>query len=206
MIDTYSTIKHIENAITGAEQEHSKLTPEAFEPPGFTSPKIRHFLNNLGTLSNLHYLEIGVHKGATFVATNFQNNLLSSVAVDNWSEFAQDGFSKNEFSKYCTKLLNPASYQFFETDCFTMTKEQLPNLINLYFYDGCHSYEAQLNALTYFYPFLDDTFIFLVDDWNWPDPKAGTKQSISNLNLKIILEKELTEGWWNGFYISLLQK
>jgi hypothetical protein len=56
-------------------------------------------LNNLGEMSEAHYLEVGVHKGATFVATNFKNNLLSSIAVDNWSEFAQDGETKKEFIK-----------------------------------------------------------------------------------------------------------
>lgn len=199
-------VKFIQESIKKAELGQSKLTNKAFEAPGFTSPKVRHLLNNLGELPETHYLEIGVHKGATFVATNFRNELLSSVAVDNWSEFAESGEAKNEFLKYTSNLLRPDSYKILEKDCFTLTNDDLPNKINFYLYDGCHSYEAQMKALTYFYPLLDDTFIFLVDDWNWPDPKTGTRQAMHDLNLKVLFEQELDEGWWNGLYVSLLKK
>lgn len=201
-----SIVKFIEEAIQKAEAEQSKLTSQAFEAPGFTSPKIRHLLNNLGELPGSHYLEVGVHKGATFVATNFKNKLLSSIAVDNWSEFAQDGETKKEFIKHTSNLLTPNTYKFYEQDCFSLTKEELPKPVNFFLYDGCHSYESQLKALTYFYPLLDDTFLFLVDDWNWPDPQRGTRQAIQELNLKTLFEKELDQGWWNGLFISLLKK
>lgn len=199
-------IKFIEDAIKKAEKEESKLTPETFEAPGFTSPKIRHLLNNLGEMPESHYLEVGVHKGATFVASNFKNNFLSSVAVDNWSEFAQDGETKKEFIKYTEKLLVPNAYKFYEQDCFSLTKNELPNPINFFLYDGCHSYESQMKALTYFYPLLDETFMFLVDDWNWTDPQKGTRQAIKELDLKILFEKELTDGYWNGLFVSLIKK
>ena len=201
-----SLIEFIENAIQKAEAEQSKLTKAAFEAPGFTSPKIRHLLNNLGELPETHYLEIGVHKGATFVATNFKNNPLSSIAVDNWSEFAEDGETKKEFMKHTSELLTPGSYKFYEQDSFSLTKEELPHPVNFYLYDGCHSYESHLKALTYLYPMLDDTFLFLVDDWNWPDPKRGTRQAIQDLKLKTLFERELDQGWWNGLLVSLLKK
>lgn len=196
----------IENAILMGQQEKSKLTHKTFDAPGFTSPKIRHLLNNLGQIPGNHYLEIGVHKGATFIATNFENELESSFAIDNWSEFAQDGDTKKEFLYHTGKLLNPSKFKFYEQDCFSLKKEQFPNLINFYLYDGCHSYESQYKSLEYFYPFLDDVFIFLVDDWNWPDPQKGTRQAIKDLKLNILYEKELNEGWWNGLFVSLLKK
>lgn len=198
--------KIIEQCIINGEKQRSKLTKEAFDAPGFTSNKIRHLLNNLGEIPGNHYLEVGVHKGATFVATNYKNKLESSYAIDNWSEFAQDGDSKKEFLKYTSKLLVENTYSFYEQDCFTLTKENLPNPVNFFLYDGCHSYEAHYESLKYFYPLLDDVFIFLVDDWNWSAPQTGTQAAIDDLNLKILFEKELDEGWWNGLYVSLLQK
>ena len=64
-----------------------------------------------------------------------------------------------------------------------------------------------MKSLTYFYPLLDETFIFLVDDWDWNDPKKGTRQAISDLKLNILYEKELTgKDWWNGFFVSILKK
>lgn len=198
-------IKHIENSINLGDQEKSKLDSKAFEVPGFTSPKIRHTLNNLGSFENLNYLEVGVHRGGTFVASNYKNNMKSSIAIDNWSEFAEDGTVKNEFIKHCSNLLT-CKYEFLEQDCFKTQKEQINKPISFYLYDGCHSLEAQKKALTHFYPMLDDVFIFLVDDYNWDDSKNGTNQAIEELNIKYLYKRELVEGWWNGLLVSLCKK
>ena len=84
-------------------------------------------------------------------------------------------------------------------------------------YDGYHSYENQYKALEYYYEILDDTFIFIVDDWNWENIRNGTLNSIKDLNLKIIhkIEIRLTQdnqgtsdrnGYHNGLFIAVLQK
>lgn len=199
---------HVQQSIAKAERLESKLTQDAMTVPSFTSPKIRHLLNNLGAGQDLHYLEVGVHKGGTFVAANFRNHMLSSMAVDNWSEFAQDGESRREFLASTARNLFPGSYQFLEMDCFGMTKENLPKPVNFYLYDGNHSYEAQKQALTHFYSLLADQFIFVVDDHDWPDVKRGTKDGIDEMNLKRVFEQELlgANGWWNGLYVSVLAK
>lgn len=204
---TLSTLcEHVETAIERADQLTSKLDRAAFRARGFTSPKVRHLLNNLGSLDGLDYLEVGVHRGATFVAANYQNRLGSATAVDNWSEFAEDGTVKEEFLRHCSTLLAPGSYQFIEQDCFTVTREQIGTPINFYLYDGEHSFDAQRKALTHFYACLDDAFIFLVDDYSWDAAKAGTEEAIGELGLERVFEVELTEGWWNGLYVSVLKK
>ena len=199
-------LEHVQTAIDRAEKLQSKITPEAEAVPAFASPKIRHLLNNLGTAPGLHYLEIGVHKGGTFVSANYGNQLASSVAVDNWSEFGQDGVSKQEFINHTRRLLRPGSYTFLEMDCFDMTAKDLPNPVNFYLYDGNHSRDAQKQALTHFYPMLDETFIFLVDDYSWDDVRLGTQDGIQELNLDVLFERSLYDGWWNGFYVSVLRK
>ena len=65
--------QHVETSIEQGDQMTSKLDRAAFQARGFTSPKVRHLLNNLGSLDGLDYLEVGVHRGATFVATNYKN-------------------------------------------------------------------------------------------------------------------------------------
>ena len=98
---TTDLIRHVEASIGRAERGESKLDRAAFRPRGFTSAKVRHLLNNLGSLEGLDYLEVGVHRGATFLATNYENELSSAVAVDNWSEFDEDGGAKAEFLEHC---------------------------------------------------------------------------------------------------------
>jgi asparagine synthetase A len=91
---------------------------------------------------------------------------------------------------------------------------------NIYLFDGDHTEEAHYKSLFHYYDCLDNVFIFLVDDWNWSRVRKGTKRAIDSLNLKVLYEKEIIltldeshtpqpqagETWWNGLYISVLQK
>lgn len=203
---TAGLVDHVEAAIARAERGESKLDRAALRAQGFTSTKVRHLLNNLGSLEGLDYLEVGVHRGATFLATNYQNDLLSATAVDDWSEFAEDGTVKQEFLQHCATLLRPGTYTVLEQDCFTVTAAQLAAPVNFYLYDGEHSVEAQRLALTHFRPMLDDAFIFVVDDYTWASARLGTQQAIVELGLKVRYARELIDGWWNGLYVSVLEK
>ena len=49
-------------------------------------------------------------------------------------------------------------------------------------------------------------FIFLADDYSWDAAKAGTQDAIGELGLERLYERELTDGWWNGLYVSVLKK
>src|SRR3954466_3810560 len=89
--------QHVERSIERAEEGLSGLDRAAFLARGFTSPKVRHLLNNLGTLDGLHYLGGGGPRGATFIAANYRNSLASAMAIDNWSEFAEDGSVRADF-------------------------------------------------------------------------------------------------------------
>jgi asparagine synthetase A len=87
-------------------------------------------------------------------------------------------------------------------------------------YDGNHSEESHYKALNHYYKCLDDIFIFIVDDWNWEKVRNGTFNSIKNLNLQILYQKEirltndnsitpepfLSQTWWNGIYVAILKK
>lgn len=199
-------VQHVATSIARAERRESRLDRAAFQARGFTSPKVRHLLNNLGSLDGLDYLEVGVHRGATFVAANYRNALASAVAVDNWSEFAEGGIVKAEFLHHCATLLRPGSYSVLEQDCFTVAPAQLRAPVNFYLYDGEHSHESQRRALTHYLPMLDDVFIFVVDDYTWESARAGTRQAIAELDLAVVYQHELVDGWWNGLYVAVLAK
>jgi hypothetical protein len=199
-------LEHVDLSIARADQHRSKLDRMAFQAKGFTSPKIRHLLNNLGSLDGLDYLEVGVHRGATFVATNYRNQLESATAIDNWSEFDDDGTVKRDFLRHCGTLLPPGSFTFIEQDCFAVTPQEIRTPVNFYFYDGEHSHESQRRALTHFYPMLDDVFLFLCDDYTWESARTGTTQAIDELGLEVLYQRELVEGWWNGLLVSVLAK
>jgi len=77
--------------------------------------------------------------------------------------------------------------------------------------------------LVYYINNLENTFIFIVDDWNWDTVRNGTKHAISKLNLKVLYEREVRTtldnshpyqeslkvphvSWHNGIYIAVIQK
>jgi hypothetical protein len=206
-------ISHVETCITRGENLHSKLSDEIIKLEGMSSPKVRHFLNNLCTMTDVSYLEIGCWKGSTFVASMFENhaNILSAVAIDDWSDF---GGPKEEFLDNCSKFLGANRYAFYEKNCFAFDiKPIFERPVNIYFYDGAHTESAQELAFTYYDSVLDDVFVAVVDDWNHPPTVTGTRNAFQKLGYQILFERILpanwngdTTNWWNGLYVSVIRK
>lgn len=212
---TKQYIEHLEKCFIDAEANTSNIGDEIKALEGATGEKTRHFYNNLLTLKDARYLEIGTWKGSSVCSAMFKNKA-TVVCVDNWSEF---GGPKEEFLENFTKFKGKNNATFIEADCFTLAPSSLGQF-NIYMYDGNHSYEAHYKALTYFQDCLDSQFIFIVDDWNWATVRGATYQAITDLNLKTLWSKEVrltqdnshTPGdiarqtWHNGIAVFLLEK
>ncbi|MGK5593809.1 MAG: class I SAM-dependent methyltransferase [Parachlamydiaceae bacterium] len=208
-------IAHVIMSIDHANQGVSKLTTEVLEIDGMSSAKNRHLLNNLCSLQDTSYLEIGSWKGSTWVSALYQNeeNLAEAVAVDNWI-WAEHGGSEVEFIKNCERFLSNNSYQYYSSDAFKVRKDRLfRKPVNVYFYDGDHSALSQELALTYFDEILDDVFILVVDDWNWDQVRAGTFNAFSKLQYHVLFSIALParyngdlDNWWNGVFIAVIRK
>lgn len=210
-------INHIIRSISAADLKISKLTNDILNLDGFSSYKIRHLLNNILNINDANYLEIGTYKGSTFISALYNNNIKNAYAIDNWSEFAEKEDIKQIFMFNCYKYLEAKKFNFIEGDCFNIDKSLIKQKINIYLYDGNHDEQSQYNALKYYYDILDDEFIFMVDDFGFDHVERGTKNIISDLNLKSLFEINIQSSqnkkvgndklnWWNGFFISLLKK
>jgi len=204
-------INHVQKSIKLADLETSKLTKDILLINGMSSNKVRHLLNNICSLPNSRYLEVGTWKGSTLISSLYKNNLKEAIAIDNWALF---NGPKNIFLKNCAKFLPVNSFEFHEGDCFKIDLSQIiKNPINIYFYDGEHSFESQYLAFKYYNQYLDDNFIAIVDDYNWDRVKQGTQVAFKELNYKIVFEQYLpsksnrdVSSWWNGIYIAVISK
>ena len=205
-------IDHIQKSIANAEQGISSLSKEVLAIQGMSSPKVRHLLNNLCSLPKTNYLEIGCWQGSTWVAALYNNasTISSAIAIDNWSEFRSP---KLRFRNNCNYFLKGNTYQFIEEDCFKVNLNHFSSPVNIYFYDGFHDTVSQEKAFTYFNDILDDTFIAVVDDWNFPEVPVGTFAAFEQLGYTIVFQKILparwngdTENWWNGIFIAVIRK
>lgn len=207
---------HIELSFQNAENNISKITQDIINMEGMTGINTRHFYNNLLNMPDARYIEIGTWKGSS-VCSAMCGNKAEVVCIDNWSEF---GGPKYEFLYNFEKFKGENDAMFIENDCFNVDVSTLSKF-NIYMYDGNHTNESHYNALLHFYNCLDDIFIFIVDDWNWKDVRAGTLRSIEKLNLKNFYSKEIRttnddthpawgspeqQRWHNGIYVSILQK
>ena len=212
-IDPHLLIDHVKTSITKASNGQSKLIPSILKIEGMSSSKGRYLLNNLCSLPGISYLEIGVHKGSTFISALYGNTgtLSYAVAIDDWSDFARQN---KDFMVNTSLYIPKKAFTLIEHDCFSIDiKENFPKPINMYFYDGNHGREYQRKAFTYYNDILDDTFIALVDDWNFSDVEQGTKQAFQELGYTILFEELLpgmtlndSQNWWNGMYVAVIQK
>lgn len=196
------------HSIECANNNITKLNDKALSLPGMSSNKVRIFLNTILEDTSSKYLEIGVWKGSTFYSALYGNNPSYAVAIDNFSEFA--GSSK-AFLANMSDITTP--YLFINGNCFSLDTTAFTDTFNIYFYDGNHKYESQKKAITNYYDRLDDEFIYICDDWNFPDVPKGTMRGIEESNLKIIEQWLLpashngdTINWWNGLWVAILQK
>ena len=205
----------IDTSFSNAENNISKVTSEILSMDGMSGKKTRHFYNNLLSTEDARYLEIGTWKGSSVCAAMCGNEA-TVTCIDNWSEF---GGPKKEFLVNFERFKGNNSARFIENDCFQVDVSTL-GTFNIYMYDGNHTKNSHYNALLHYYKCLDDTFIFIDDDWNWQDVRDGTNEAIKKLNLKVLYEKEVrltwdnshtpnpeaTNSWWNGIYVAVLQK
>lgn len=206
-------ISHVKESINKAEKLQSKLIPSIMKIHGMSSPKVRHLLNNVCSLPQTTYLEIGSWKGSTLVGALYKNNesVIDAVAIENFSEF---GGPRAEFNHHRYSFIKDAHLHFYEVDAFNVDPTTLCEYpINVYFYDGGHSPLEQMKAFTSYNQVFDDVFIAIVDDWNWGDVRSGTAGAFQKLGYKILYERALftnangdMDSWWNGIYIAVIRK
>jgi len=198
----------ISEIVEYAMGDYTKLNNKALSIEGMSSRYVRNLLNKSVSYPDTRYLEIGVWKGSTLYSALYKNNPSYAVAIDNFSSF---GGPKQEFENNMSDI--EAKYEFIDQDCFSVDISKFNKQFNVYFYDGKHSELDQEMALTYYYEALDNSFLYICDDYNIPHVKTGTQKGIEKCNLKILDEQTLpskfngdTSSWWNGIWIAHLKK
>lgn len=217
-------IDQIKQAIHEANLFRSKLSPEALAVPSYTSLKIRHLLNNLGSIST-NYYDCGSHRGGSLCSTLFNNpNIITATSADNFTEF-NEGSPMQDLLDNVGRFKSPdTQFNLIMKDCWTIRSEELPSGIDMYLYDCGHGREEQRDAVTHFLDAMTDEFIFIVDDYNGIEGvKEGTQEGIRLAELRykrkilpgftVLYEQQLWDGqpgnnmgWHNGLWIALCNK
>lgn len=200
----------LQHLIDEAEKGKPELPDAIANIPGFSTPKVRRFLNALCSQPGANYLEIGVHIGSTFFPAVYGNEA-QATCIDNWQMF--DG-AREKFAENRQDLLNGRVLNIIDGDCFLIDLARVPFGINVYFYDGDHSRKAHYEALVHFAPVLADRFVLIVDDWNYVEPREETERALLDLGWRE-LARHILPGpynggdpgaWWNGLFVGLFEK
>lgn len=210
-----SLINHILYSLDRTDNYISNVTNDILTMEGMSGKKTRHFYNNICSMKDARYLEIGVWKGSSICAS-MCNNEMTCVCIDNWSEF---GGPKNEFINNFNKYKGKNNASFIENDCWQIDVKSLGKF-NIYMYDGNHTETSHFKALSHYLPCLENQFIYLVDDWNCESVRVGTMNSIKENALNILFQKVIrtthdnshaqpcgpASDWHNGISIFVLEK
>ena len=218
-----SYTKHIEDAIKFATDEDNVITETSVLdlsknswPHPMSTKHSQTLLNQLcKAKDNVNYLEVGILHGASYFAASFDNKG-NFYGIDNWSKYKSSQKTiEDNIQKYSS---NDRNYHFLNHDCWDLEflRKNINHKIDVFFYDGDHSYDSQSKVLTHFSEFLEDEIILIIDDYFCEsivkDVQGGTADTIKNSNFNIIKEftvknkDKKNNMWHNGFYIAHLKR
>lgn len=212
---------HIAESIKRALLGQSYVDPEALKIHGFATATMRHLFSNLCHLDDITYLEFGTFCGATFVSA-FNNNPIHAVGIDDFTQPFEETGVRQQLADNLNRWKDTAkTVQFFDCNGFDLSTGErglgavMPLPIDIYYYDGEHSFDNQVRALPAFFEMMADRFIFIVDDFQWADVEKGTQTGFDALSPRLKIEHEWHLNgerpnddpiWWNGVAIFLISK
>jgi hypothetical protein len=188
---------------------------------GMSGARYRWFVNTLlRRLGRATYLEVGSWMGSTLCSA-IHGNQVRALAIDNWSQF---GGPKAQFLANLRAFRTPeADVEVLESDFRAVPYAALParyGAFDVYLFDGPHEEQDQFDGLVAALPALADSFVFICDDWNWPQVRGGTQKAIARSGLTLLYQAEIRttlddthpvqgfreSDWHNGYCIAVLQK
>jgi hypothetical protein len=214
-------VRHLIDSIENAYDEQSRCSNETLQIDGMSTPKVRHFINNLCSMDRAKYLEIGSFKGSTFCSAIDNNLNAEATCIENFSQFTDrdnlNGASnKDILLQNITATIKRNAYeqraklQLIVSDFMSVDKSRI-NGCNIYFYDGAHDASSQYHAFTHMNDVFENVFIAVIDDWfcGQGGPQKGTFDAFKQLNYRIHYIEQLPLGpdlFHGGLGVMVIEK
>jgi len=210
-------VRALTQAFEQVAGDATRLTEAVETMEGMSGRRYRRFINFLiSQLPHARYLEVGSWMGSTLCAA-IHGNRLRAFAIDNWSMFGgplQQFLGHVAACEVADVELNILTADFRAVDFNSIGR------FNVYLFDGPHEYQDQYDGVHRAQPALDEEFVLIVDDWNWPAVRAGTLDAVRDLGLEVLhaIEVRTTmddshpviarqhSDWHNGYWLAVLRK
>ncbi len=150
------------------------------------------------------FVNVGIWVGFSLFSGMVGNDGKQCVGIDNFSEF---GGPREAFMERFERFRGPA-HEFHEMDYrdyFANVHGERP--IGVYFYDGDHAYEHQLEGLRAAEPHFTDDCVVFVDDTNWAPAHQATYDFMasSEREYRVLLDRRTATNvhptFWNGVIV-----
>jgi predicted O-methyltransferase YrrM len=156
------------------------------------------------------YVEAGTYMGASLIAAARGNPGLDLVAIDNFRfrPMTVAGRSLPAASRAAFE----ANLERFDVQATLLEGNSLEVLgsgalagrkVGVFYYDACHDYEPQLEALRLVEPHLTDEALLIVDDGDWEQVHRAVhdylaQQPRARLLVEVAGAGGDQEWWWDG--------
>ena len=189
---------------------------------GLSTPRVCNLLNDMvrGMDPEHYYLEIGTWKGLTLCSAIHANQGKRVIACDKfrlwgrwtgWGVLARRALFRNVAREEREGGAKVTFHHMTSKELFQ--RELVPkDSVEVYFYDGDHSYEGTYHGVIAAAPCLTQQSYLLMDDWNDEVIQKATFDACEEAKLKIAWMRELEgdnlsqDGWWNGLGVFFLEK
>lgn len=198
----------VDESVDAAECGRSKCPEDVLMLRGFSSPKIRRFMNQVNAYGPHTYLEIGTWSGSTFIPALYDNNI-KGVSIDNWSQFGPEECNGYDAKKDLNDRLlyygsHLGQYQLIDRDCFGMTEEERPES-NVFLYDGAHEEATTQLGIWHYGKKNKHPFILIVDDIELtPTVKAGCDKALEAFKVEKSWHLKKSDGYHEGQAVFVL--
>lgn len=207
----------LKSAFDCAMQDESKLVDGVLRMNGMSGHRYRRLINKFVELTpDARYLEIGSWAGSTACSAMYGNKC-KVMCIDNWLHF---GGPKDQFFQNIDKFGNDdIDFHYAESDYAVVDYSQIGKF-NVYLFDGPHEEHHQHAGITTTQAALDDTYLLVVDDWNWVGVRNGTLNALKEIGSTIVssivvrtTQNEIhptisgpDSEWHNGYFIAVIKK
>lgn len=193
-----------------------------------SSKRFKLLLNNLCSVDNFTYLELGCFRGGTLCGALFQNKLLAAYAIDNFQYNPLDFYTHPETGERSNinpngwdnvklnlidnleRLKLDKSVKLFVGDWNKISDSFIKHKINIVHLD----IPKETDKILEFYDSkFDDVFILVVSNFNSSEIQNQVDAYIDKKNYTV--HHKITnfshsnadsEGWWNGLGVLVIQK
>lgn len=181
------------------------LTLDFLRIPRLSTLAIGYIINQLvSRMPEGHsYVNVGLYYGYSLIAGILGNPNQTCIGVDNFSDPA----ATRPLFERIYEMYKGQHSRFHAQDYREYFSRSHSGPIGVYYYDGDHSYEHQLNGLEVARPYLRVGSYILVDDTNLLEARRATYDFVNRHpgEYAVIFDQQTPNNghptYWNGFLI-----